>query len=342
MVPFMNAQIQGLNVLYKAFRGQMPFGEKLRVKQKLVQRALMMWAFSMIYASLMQDDETYQNANDDEKYSNWFVPNPFGEDHIKVPIPFEVGLLFKAVPEALVNTIFGDEKARDAFSAIAKMAWNNVPNVTPAAGKPIFEVAANYSFYTGREIESKRLQQLEPGERYTDRTTEIAKSIGSMLNISPVKLEYLIRGYTGSVPLAVASMANPILRGGEAGEQPDSRSLIGSETPLIGSFFQPRDATGLINKAYKDMDDIVKAKQTYNKMLEEGREDDADNYLNANADVIGMASMAGKFRQQMGELTKQERMVRADTSLNGKEKREQLDDIRQAKIELSKALSGRE
>lgn len=342
MVPFMNAQIQGLNVLYKAFRGQMPFGEKLRVKQKLVQRALMMWAFSMIYASLMQDDETYQNANDDEKYSNWFVPNPFGEDHIKVPIPFEVGLLFKAVPEALVNTIFGDEKARDAFSAIAKMAWNNVPNVTPAAGKPIFEVAANYSFYTGREIESQRLQQLEPGERYTDRTTEIAKSIGSMLNISPVKLEYLIRGYTGSVPLAVASMANPILRGGEAGEQPDSRSLIGSETPLIGSFFQPRDATGLINKAYKDMDDIVKAKQTYNKMLEEGREDDAENYLNANADVIGMASMAGKFRQQMGELTKQERMVRADTSLNGKEKREQLDEIRQAKIELSKALSGRE
>jgi len=342
MVPFMNAQIQGLNVLYKAFRGQMPFGEKLRVKQKLVQRALMMWAFSMIYASLMQDDEAYQNANDDEKYSNWFVPNPFGEDHIKVPIPFEVGLLFKAVPEALVNTIFGDEKARDTMAAIAKMAWNNVPNVTPAAGKPLFEVAANYSFYTGREIESQRLQQLEPGERYTDRTTEIAKSIGSMLNISPVKLEYLIRGYTGSVPLAVASMANPILRGGEAGEQPDSRSLIGSETPLIGSFFQPRDATGLINKAYKDMDDIVKAKQTYNKMLEEGREDDAENYLNANADVIGMASMAGKFRQQMGELTKQERMVRADTSLNGKEKREQLDDIRQAKIELSKALSGRE
>lgn len=342
MVPFMNAQIQGLNVLYKAFRGQMPFNEKLRVKQKLVQRALMMWAFSMVYASLMQDDETYQNANDDEKYSNWFVPNPFGEDHIKVPIPFEVGLLFKAVPEALVNTIFGDEKARDTMSAIAKMAWNNVPNITPAAVKPVIEIATNYSFYTGREIESQRLQQLEAGERYTDRTSEIAKSIGGTLNISPVKIEYLIRGYTGSVPLAVASMANPILRGGEKGEQPDTRGLIGAETPLIGSFFQPRDATGLINKAYKDMDDIVKAKQTYNKMLEDGREDDAEKYLDANADVIGMASMAGKFRQQMGELTKQERMVRADTSLNGKEKREQLDEIRQAKIELSKALSGRE
>ena len=339
MVPFMNAQIQGLNVLYKSFRGQMPFAEKLKIKQKLVQRALMMWSFSMIYASLMQDDEAYQNANDDEKYNNWFVPNPFSEEHIKVPIPFEIGLLFKAVPEALVNTIFGDTKAKDAMSAIAKMAWNNVPNIGPAAVKPIVEVATNYSFYTGRDIESARMQQFEPGERYTERTTEIAKSIGGMLNISPTKIEYLIRGYTGSVPLAVASLANPILRDSETGEKPDSRGIVSSETPLIGTFFQPKDASGLINKAYSDMNDVIKVKQTHNKMLEEGRDKEAQAYLDANADMMGMSTMAGKFRQEMGELTKQERAVRAATGISGKEKREALDEIRQAKIELAKEFS---
>jgi hypothetical protein len=339
MVPFMNAQIQGLNVLYKSFRGQMPFAEKLRVKQKLVQRALMMWGFSMIYASLMQDDEAYQNANDDEKYSNWFVPNPFSDEHIKVPIPFEVGLLFKAIPEALVNTIFGDAKAKDAMSAIAKMAWNNVPNIGPAAVKPIVEIATNYSFYTGRDIESARMQQFEPGERYTERTTEIAKSIGGMLNISPTKIEYLIRGYTGSVPLAVASLANPILRDGEGGEKPDSRGMISSETPLIGTFFQPKDASGLINKAYSDMNDVIKVKQTHDKMLEEGRDKEAQAYLDANADMMGMSTMAGQFRQKMGELTKQERAVRSATGISGKEKREALDEIRQAKIELAKEFS---
>lgn len=350
MVPFMNAQIQGLNVMYKAFTGKMPFSEKLKVKQKLMQRAMMMAAFSFIYASMMQDDEAYQNANDDEKYSNWFVPNPFGEGHIKIPIPFEMGLVFKAFPEALYNTVFGDEKLRDTASAIGKLAWNAIPISGPQGVKPALEVFINYSFYTGRDIESPRLQQLEPSERYTERTSEIAKLVGGVLGnipgigeyLSPVKIEYLVRGYTGSVPLAVASLANPILRGGETGEQPDTRSFIGAETPLIGSFFQPKDATGLINKAYKDMDDIIKAKETYKKMVEDGREDDAEKYLDANADVIGMASLAGKFRQQMGELTKQERMVRSDNSLTGKEKREQLDEIRQAKIELSKMLSGRE
>jgi hypothetical protein len=339
MVPFMNAQIQGLNVLYQAFTGKMPFSEKLKVKQKLMQRAIMMAGFTMIYASMMQDDEAYQNANDDEKYGNWFFPNPFGEEHIKVPIPYEVGLLFKAIPEALVNTMFGDNKARDTMSAIGKMAWNSIPISGPQGIKPLLEVAINYSFFTGRAIDSDRMMQYEPGERYGERTTEIAKIIGGTLNISPNKLEYLIRGYTGSLPIALASVANPVIRGGEVGEQPESRGMLSSETPLIGSFFQAKDAGGLINKAYKDMNEIVQTKQTYEKMVEEGREKEADDYLTANADMIAMGTFAGAFRKKMGDLTKAERNIRADSSMSGAEKRAELDAIRQDKIALAKEFS---
>jgi hypothetical protein len=339
MVPFMNAQIQGLNVMYQAFTGKMPFSEKLKVKQKLFQRAAMMAGFTMLYASMMQDDEAYQNANDDEKYSNWFMPNPFGEEHIKVPIPFEMGLMFKAIPEALVNTMFGDAKARDTMSAIGKMTWNSIPISGPQGIKPALETAINYSFFTGRPIESERLQRYEPGERYTDRTSELVKSIGGALNISPVKIEYLIKGYTGSLPLAIASLSNPVLRSSEAGEQPETRSFIGSETPLIGSFFQAKDATGLVNKAYKDMDEINKAKETYKKILDEGREQEAEAYMEANADMIAMGTMAGRFRKRMGDLTSQERLVRSDSTLSAGEKRELLDEIRKEKIDLAKSFS---
>jgi hypothetical protein len=347
MVPFMNAQMQGLSVLHKAFTGKMPFNEKLKVKQKLIQRGLMMAAFTMLYASMMQDDEAYQNANDDEKYGNWFFPNPFGEEHIKVPIPFEIGLLFKAIPEAIINTAFGDEKARDTVSAIGRLAWNSLPISGPQGIKPALEVAINHSFFTGREIESDRLQQFEPGERYTERTTEIAKMVGGVLSqipvignkLSPVNIEYLIRGYTGSLPLAVASLANPILRSGESGEQPDTRGIVSSETPLIGSFFQPKDASGLVNKAYKDMQEIVQAKSTYEKMVDEGREKEADAYMDANADILAMGTMAGRFRKEMGNLTRAERNVRSDSSLSGAEKRAELDAIRQDKIELAKEFS---
>jgi hypothetical protein len=339
MVPFMNAQIQGLNVLYKAFTGKMPFNEKLKVKKKLVQRGLMMMGFTMVYAAAMQDDEAYQNANDDEKYGNWFVYTPFSDEPVKVPIPFELGFIFKAVPEGVMNLAFGDAKSRDVVGALGKMAWNSVPISGPQGVKPALEVMINHSFYTGREIESKRLQQYEPGERYTERTSEVAKFLGDMLNISPTKIEYLVRGYTGSLPLAAASLANPVLRSGEAGEQPESRGLFSSETPLIGTFFQAKDATGLISKAYKDMDEIVEARQTYRKMVAEGREQEADAYLDANADMIAMGSFAGTFRKKMGDITNAERAIRTDSSMSAQEKREALDELRQVKINLAKTLS---
>lgn len=336
MVPFMNAQIQGLNVLWQAYKGNMPFNEKLRVKQKLFQRLTMMAGFTMLYAALMQDDEAYKNANDEEKYNNWFVYLPFLDEPVKVPIPFELGLIGKAVPEALMNTIWGDEKARDTGTALAKMVWNSVPISGPQGIKPALEVALNHSFYSWREIESDRLSRFEPGERYNDRTSEIAKSIGKSLNISPIKIEYLIRGYTGSVPLAVASLANPVLSSGEAGVKPAGRP---SELPLVGTFFQPTDAAGLVNKAYKDVEEINQVKETWKKMEEEGRYKEADAYLDANADTIALASLAGRFRQRMGELTKQERQVRADPTLSAEEKRKELDAIRQDKIDLAKELS---
>ena len=339
MVPFMNAQIQGLNVLYNAFTGNMPFNEKLKVKKKLMQRGLMMFGFTMLYAAMMQDDEAYQNANDDEKYGNWFVYTPFSDEPVKVPIPFELGFLFKAVPEGVANAMFGDEKGRDVGAALFKMAFNSIPISGPQGVKPALEVAINHSFFTGREIESKRLQQYEPGERYTERTSEVAKMIGGALNVSPTKIEYLIRGYTGSLPLAAASMANPILRSGETGEQPESRGLFSSETPLIGTFFQAKDAQGLVNKAYKDMDEVNEAKATYKKMAAEGREAEAEAYLEANADMIAMGSFAGKFRKKMGDLTNAERAIRADAGLSPQEKREAIDEIRQMKIQLAKQLS---
>jgi hypothetical protein len=339
MVPFMNAQVQGLDVVYKAFAGKMPFNEKLKVKEKLIKRGALMAGFTVAYAALMDDDEAYKNANPNERYSNWFMYVPGIDEPVRIPIPFEIGLIFKALPEAVFNTAFKDEKLSDASKAIGNMVWNSVPISLPAAIKPGIEVMLNRSFFTGREIESQRLQDLVPSERFNDNTSEIAKILGKgtgVFGLSPVKLEYLIRGYTGSFPLSVVSLTNPVLRTDEAGDTPTTRP---SEMPIIGGLFQPKDASGLINKAYNDMEDVIQSKQTYKRMLEQGRTEAAQDYLNEKADLIGMASMAGNFRQRMGDLTRQERAIRADSGMTGSEKREALDELRQAKIELAKMFS---
>jgi hypothetical protein len=343
MVPFLNAQIQGLNVIYNAFTGKATFQEKLRIKQKLWQRGMLMFGVSMAYALLMSEDEAYQNANDDERYNNWFVYVPGIDEPVRVPIPFELGIPFKALPEAIVNVMRGDRTAGEATKALAKMIKNSVPlgpSSIPAGVKAPIEVITNYSFFTGRDIISDRLAGLDPAERFTANTTELAKFIGKGTGsipvlgeyLSPIQIEYLLRGYTGSLPLALASMANPLF-GSVGGEKPTARA---SEMPVVGSIFQPKDASGLINRAYKDMEAINRAGQTYKKLEEEGRDADADSYADRFADELSLAPLAGQFKQKMGALAKEEREIKSDPSLSGPEKRRQLDEIRKERIELSK------
>jgi hypothetical protein len=347
MVPFLNAQIQGFNVLYKAFRGKGTFQDKLRIKQKLWQRGAMMFGATMLYALLMSEDEAYQNANDDERYNNWFVYVPGVDEPVRIPIPFELGIVFKALPEAIVNVMMGDRTAEEAAKALLKMVKNAVPlgpSALPQAIKSPIEVLADYSFYTGRSIVGERLKDVDPSERFNQNTTEIAKMIGKVTGkipilgeyLSPVQIEYLVRGYTGGLPLALASMTNPVFGGGgTGGEKPEMRA---SELPVFGSIFQPKDAGGLINRAYKDVESVERAKKTYNKLEEEGRESDAEAYADQFADLLSLAPLAGQFRQRMGELAKEEREVKADPNMAGAEKRRLLDEIRQERIELAKDL----
>lgn len=347
MVPFLNAQIQGLNVLYKAFAGKNTFQDKLRVKQKLWQRGAMMFGATMLYAILMSEDEAYLNANDDERYNNWFVYVPGVDEPVRIPIPFELGIIFKALPEAIVNVMMGDRTASEAANALRKMIVNAVPlgpSALPQAVKAPIEVLMDKSFYTGRSIIGERLKDVDPSERFNQNTTEIAKLIGKGTGqlpvlgeyLSPVQIEYLIRGYTGGLPLALASLTNPIFGGGgTGGEKPEMRA---SDLPVFGAIFQPKDAGGLINRAYKDVESVERAKKTYNKLEEEGREKDAEAYADQFADILSLAPSAGEFRQRMGELAKEEREVKADPDLPGPEKRRLLDELRQERIELAREL----
>jgi hypothetical protein len=165
--PFMNSQIQGINTLIKALRGNMPMEEKLQIRQKIMQRGMALAGASMMYAAMMQDDETYKNALPEQKYNNFFVPFPGVDEMVRVPIPFEAGILFKSLPEAAMNYIYGHDK--EAATAMRMMAQKLVPggdtDYVPQILKPAIEVGLGKSFYTGRDLESKHEQSLTPGMR---------------------------------------------------------------------------------------------------------------------------------------------------------------------------------
>ena len=338
LIPFFNAQIQGLNVLYKASMGKMPFNDQLRIREKMLRRGAFMAVASLAYAALMQDDEAYKNANPDQKYGNWFVRVPGLDEPIKVPVPFEIGYIFKALPEAILNSMVNENGGEEAVKAFKQILLQTIPGGSsygiPQIMKPAIEAGLGKSFYTGRDILSAREKELLPEEQFRANTTELAKGIGNALGISPIVFEQLVSGYTGTMGLAFMQALSV---GIPTGETPEKAVKRLSEYPILGGAFQPNDAGGIVNSVYERMNENLKVKQSFDKMVAEGRMSDAKALLQRRGNEYMQAELANSFKNDMNQLTQAERAIAA-SKMPPEEKRAQLDKIRKIKTAVAQTV----
>lgn len=341
MIPFFNAQIQGLDVLYRTFTGKyggMPYHKQLEIKRKLIMRGSLLAMATLAYAMTMEDDEAYKRAKPEERLGNWFVYTPFSDEPVRVPIPFEMGYLFKSLPEAVYNMAAKDERNADITKGMGKLIGLSNPFALPQAIKPLTEVVLGRSFFGG-DIESMREQStMLPTERYRASTTELSKLLGSLTGdagLTPIKLDYLIRGYTGGLGIAMVSIANPILNT-ELGKDVAEPTLKASKTPFIGGLFQPVEGRGTLDAAYERMLEIQQATGTFKRLLESGKKAEAMEFLEEYRNKVAAISVSGAVQQKLGELAKYKRMVIETPKLTTEQKDVLLERIDQQQYEIAR------
>jgi len=327
MIPFFNAQIQGLSVLFKAARGNMPFDEQLKIRKKFINNAMMLTGFGIAYAMAMDDDEYYKNAKPRDRYSNFFIPLPGVDEPIKIPIPYEFGWFFSA-GVAAADAIKGEVNTPQQLRALKDMFVGAIPGASnlgmPQIIKPIAEVYANKSFFSGNPILSTRLEKLDSEAQYNANTTELAKWFGRMVpGLSPVQLEHIVSGYLGQLPLMVAASADSLFAKDSSIEEP-TRKL--SEMPLIGSSFQRKYGGEDADVVYKLADEALQAKRTFDNYRSTGKIEDAKEYLQDHRAEIRVAPMALQYQKVMGQIRKQENIIRG-SSLDGNAKAKRIEEL---------------
>lgn len=338
LVPFFNAQVQGIDVIYRAARGRATLNERLDVQRKMLVRGLGIAAATLAYAAMMQDDEAYMNATPEQRALNWFLPLPGFDEPLRVPIPFELGYVFKALPELVFNTAFGDTKAEDAAATIGRLAWQTVPIALPQAIQPGLEVVLNKSLFTDAPIETSRDLGLQQGMRVRDNTTAVAAALGAQGPLSPVQIDYLVRGYTGGLGASLLGMFNAPVRLLTGQEVPEMPTRNTSQMPFVGALFQPVDGRAVIDDAYETAQSWQQAHNTMQALLRQGKTADARRFAQEFAQQVALNTTGGAFRQQMGELANLRRAVVARSDLTPAQKREQVDRIRQLEIALARRV----
>ncbi|WP_430454979.1 LPD38 domain-containing protein [Rheinheimera sp.] len=333
MLPFFNARLQGMSKLVRAMKA----GDGDRVLKvlsaNLAMKGLKVAAFSLALAAMNDDDERYQELPDWDKDANWhfFI----GDEHFRIPKPFELGILFGTMPERMFHYAAGSQPGSDLGKAAAHAVWNTLAlNPIPQLVLPFVEVMTNQSFFKNTQIEGMGDLQRQREDRYNAYTSETAKQIGAAFGVSPKMVEHLILGYTGTLGgyvLGMADIAARLALGVEAADTPISRY------PVIKAFYQgdaPKTATKFQDEFYDALQSAGEAYGSYKRAVEEGDVVRQQELKESESQALGARVQLNRIQRELSELNKQAELVNNNQSLSGADKRQKLDDIAKRKNTL--------
>ena len=320
-IPFLNARIQGLDLIYRSFRGTYSAQDKLQegetldeLKNRIFRRTALrggtIMASTLIYYLLVSDTEEYKEAKRELRDDNWLIPTPF-DYTIKVPIPFEIGMMFKAIPERFIDLVLGEKVLgvkesveKDPFESIRRQLGTsaNIPflsgDISIQAIKPLFEAVTNRSAFTNTEIVPYYKLKREPGYQSSPQTNELARLIGEALNISPTKIEYVLNGYTGTLGGYMLDVVDSLTRTA-TGSPYIPNNIFSNPTnfaqyPLIKRLVvDNKKMGGLQQQFYELRGEVDSAVQTLNSLRKQKRFDELGAY---KSDVKGLLNVKGRVR----------------------------------------------
>ena len=302
-IPFFNAYIQGMDVLYRAASGKDSSSSvgRAQARRMFLSRAAIAMALSSLYALGAGDDEEYQEMDLRTRDSNWILPGVG-----KLPVPTELGALFKVVPERIVEYMRrqGTPEEQTAWEAtrtaltymFEQYVGRTVP--VPQAVKPLLEAWTNYSFFTGRELEGIYQRQQDPSLRRASNTSELAIAIANFSRdvvgvdkVSPILVDNALNGYFGSSAGLLVAMTDSLLN-------PTRVDRPLHKWALLSNYMYDPVGTRRMTEFYETREKVGRANATLNELAKTDL-DRAAAYAEKNADVLMMESAVNSTLEQL-------------------------------------------
>jgi len=334
-IPFLNARIQGLDVFYRAATGGYTANKELARSEavaKMVMRGSLMAGLTLLYYALVSDNEQYQEQTEVTRDNNWIIPTIWGVP-IKLPIPFEVGILFKTIPETIAAATVGDKSSpevRDTAVRAITSTFEINPLGVQAFG-PLLEAALNYNSFTGRNIVPYYMDQtVTAGLQDRYGASEVSKIVGQFANISPLKIDHVLYGYTGTIGSYVLDTVDTIMRSEavQGDKQAKMPALQPYEYPIIKRFFGSKEGGGLREDAYDLYREVLTVRSTVSKLKKEGRREELERYLVGRESLLALKGPVYNIKKAMDKVRKQRNRIQRQ-NIDPETKRAMLDQLDQ-------------
>lgn len=289
MIAFFNSSMQGPDKMVRMIREN--------PKKYLMNALLYITLPSLALFALNYDDPRYKELEDWEKDLNWIILTK--DKMIKIPKPFEPGIIFGTFAERIAAYALKEDP--EAFKGFRETVTDGLfPSIVPTAILPYVEALSNYSQFKERDIVSKtQLDNDHPYLQFNNYTSDTAKIIGKMLNVSPLIIENTIYGYGAGLVKDVVSVLDVALQLAGMVESKTLPAKDVEDLPVIRSFMSVayrnarsiRDFYDAREKIIKDNNELEALGKPENKdwIAEEKKLSKAGTAINAKRKEINAA-----------------------------------------------------
>ena len=203
LVPFLNPSIQG----FDKFIRNATETRSVKAAASLILKAALINLPPLLLNGLMHgDDDDWDDIPASTK-ANYYLINAgklFGNGYwIKIPKGRAIAVLSTAAVYTQEKQKGEDVKFSDVFEVIkSNIAPTDIFNQNIATAWTQAKLTnpdnPGTTWYGGN-IESDRLQNYRPEDRYDEKTDELSKAIGKLFKVSPKKVNYLLDQYSGVI-----------------------------------------------------------------------------------------------------------------------------------------------
>lgn len=333
--PFFNDMVQGGDRFVRSqMRSPAAFATKAIATVLLPQLAITGY---YLYAADDQTRKEYLKIPDFDRSMAMTVK--IGDTWVKLPRAFAPGFVYGALTEKAMLYMYG--KSHDDAPQI-KNFWLKTIAEAATSVSPVFdwtraitpmfkawmEDTMNYSLFMQRPLFTGDKTKVMPADQSNQYTTETAKLIGKMFNISPINVDntvYDMSGKAGRFAEQLSDMAINASRAA-AGKPVNQREMRPADSPLYGGLVMdtPR---GTNTENYQEfLSNLHDAQQAHNHINQLPPQEQSQ-FQSENHQLLSAYQSVNAANNQIDALQKQIRNINKDTNISGHDKTVQINHI---------------
>jgi hypothetical protein len=328
VIPFFNAYLQVGSVAVKTLTGRgISPAERKAAQATLIATTAKIAVLSLLYSMAVGDDEDYKRKNRVTRDRMFMIPGTGG---FGIPIRSDVFALPKIIGEYSYQMMAdnGTTDSRMFKEAMSRAVMNSLHPPSegiPQIVRPALGVMTNHDFFQDREIVNATMRRLDTDRQFGKNTSEMAKALGSLTGMSPLNIDYLLRGYFGSAMTLTALATDDAInaaRGGPPRPAKSANDMIAA-LPNMSGFMSKDENTAVLSDFYEVAREVNKASATLKSMkhlpIEEQRA-----YREEHQKELRLKPMIHTLEKQLVLLKQREQMVRESSKMDDVKKQVEL------------------